>query len=230
MAHITETISGDRRIQLGNEGYLRKMHFGANWTKLRIGIRFSINGRSTIVAPSITLGVCADANSGYYEDRSNGFIGVYNGVIGNYNYVHSQAVTSYYTWSSNNMTGTIYKTNDTVSTTNTTWGLAMCFSATATPPNVLMVTILKINSAYYLVDEIGPTFTTVQAGQGLHSFYKAMEDEAGSTISASLSRIANAAPGNLIGSTNVPMPYVYVGWNKSTPTLEITHIAVTKFI
>ncbi len=71
MAFIVETIVGDKRIQLGNEDFVRTMALGTNWQKIRIGLRISIyDCGGNIPVPEgtrngLTLGVCQGSTYAY---------------------------------------------------------------------------------------------------------------------------------------------------------------------
>lgn len=59
MAYIAETVAGDKRIQLGSEDFVRKMTMGANWQKIRIGMRVAINDvGAAIPNAALVIGVC----------------------------------------------------------------------------------------------------------------------------------------------------------------------------
>jgi len=235
MAHITETIAFDRRLQLGNEQYIRRMSIGGSWSKLRIGVRFSFNGRSNLpttgflgAATGLVIGVGVDATSGYFQDRSGGFFGASlgSGVTGTF--YPSQANSSYYDIGTGNSTQIVSRFDATVLTQGWNFGSALQYiSASSAQPHEFMVTMTKNNNIYGIADMFAPTNpTSVQAGKTPLAFMSDMDNEIGTGL-VNLTRSSNAL--NYATLTHALFPYLVVGWNHSTPTVEITHIAVTRF-
>jgi len=42
MAFITETIAGDKRVQIGNEEFMRAFSFGNNWNQITVAWRMTL--------------------------------------------------------------------------------------------------------------------------------------------------------------------------------------------
>jgi hypothetical protein len=82
MAEIVETLAGDRRIRLYNEDFVRKLGIGTGWTKIRIGLRMTVQATSSALASCFTFGVCQgdSATSVFKSGSTVDFIG---GMLGN---------------------------------------------------------------------------------------------------------------------------------------------------
>lgn len=228
MAHIVETIVADRRLQLGNEAYCRLMRIGANWLRIRIGVRFSINGRSDIPNCSLSIGVAVDQNSTPAADRSNGCCGFHYIASGasNATFNAAQLNNSFY----NLLQNGIYAFNKLDNVTTYT---AMALSnntpyigATPCQPGALFGTLQRAGSVIQPVDSLYlSTPAKAQAGLTVTQFYQAMESETASAVPA----LTRSTHSQTAMTTSAPFPYVFVRWAHSVPTLEITHIAVTRF-
>lgn len=229
MAFITETIVFDRRLQLGNESYVRRMGFGASWSRIRIGIRFAINGRSNIFVPYLILGVCADPGSVPTNDRSNGTMGAMMQSTGgkDFLYLARQANNSYYNTQVNSF-ATYTKLDYTVggATQSFIGAVGGGCSANTYEPNCFMIGLAKNNNIYTLTEGIQPTPAQAAAGtKTAAQFLVDMDNETGTGFSG----LSRSTYGAALLTTHTPMPYVFVSWSKATPTIEITHIAVTRF-
>lgn len=251
MAFITETIAFDRRLQLGNEEFYRPVQMGGNWTKARIGIRFAINGWADMTgsnaAPFLTLdksflqlGWGTDANSYFLNDRPTQFLGARIGGSGDNNaspkFNAVQEGTSYYSITSGDFT-TIIKNNSGLTQGSragmvTGGAVLMAANSPLTTEHELMMTWQRTGSNYVLVDIICPvTAANVQAGKTATQFINDMDNENGTVVAyTNVGRSANNFPYfNLQQDFNFPLNYVSVYWSKATPTIEISHIAVTRF-
>jgi hypothetical protein len=67
MAWIVQQFTSDRGIQLGCEDLVRKLPWGTNWTKMRIGCRVATNGVNSIpdpnYAPVPRMGICTGSTA-----------------------------------------------------------------------------------------------------------------------------------------------------------------------
>lgn len=227
MAHINETIAFDRRLVLGNEAYVRRMSFGANWSLLRIGVRFAFNGRSTIPLGLSYIGVCSDPDSTLHHDRVPGACLAVS-LRGTYDWTYNarNSDNSYYTSISNGQSAYM-KTGSTLSETAFSWGGSTSgVAANTMTPHYWIITIYKTGPRFELRDQIMPTGAQIAVGgKSVHQFHMDMDNENGVNLVNS-TRVGLAT---LFGTTHTPLPYVIVGHPKSTPTMEITHISVVKF-
>lgn len=103
-------FTGDRALQLGREQYIRPMSIGYNWTKLRVGFRYTVQFPASVATGSFTLAYGLTCQSKQYFDANadmvytayssatdlsatptflvNGFTATYG--LGNYNKVTNQ--------------------------------------------------------------------------------------------------------------------------------------------
>lgn len=59
MAQLVQTFSGDTAIRLQNEEFVRKMHWGTNWHKIRIALHHAIpEAVADLNTPTLYIGVC----------------------------------------------------------------------------------------------------------------------------------------------------------------------------
>jgi len=228
MAHITETIAFDRRLQLGSESYVRKMKFGDSWSKIRIGIRCSFNGRNSPANNSLVIGVCRDDNGSPFGTRSSGFFGVKYSNATSWTYNQGQPTTSFLIQNNANTTFR-YTKFDTTETSVAIIHALTAFAVAPATPHLIMITISRLAGVWTLVDTIFPTSAAqVQQGRTVPQFLVDMDDELGTRIGTGLTRNTHTSADYLTTST-LSFPYLCIGWIKSLPTIEITHIGVTRF-
>ena len=76
MAFITQYMTGDRRIQLGRESYVRKFIWGTGWRKIKVGIFWAINDPySDLYGAGFKVGVAAGDAYGYDSPNIVDFVG-----------------------------------------------------------------------------------------------------------------------------------------------------------
>jgi len=78
MAFITETLAGDKRIQLGNEEFMRAFSFGNNWNQITVAWRMTLFDRPVTFIGSIAVGVCKGAATSFLKGTVVDFIGITN--------------------------------------------------------------------------------------------------------------------------------------------------------
>lgn len=84
MAEIVETLAADRRLRLYNEDFARKLGIGTAWTKLRIGIRLSVQATSAANASRLAFGVCQGDTLTFKNVATTDFIGgLFGGTVSN---------------------------------------------------------------------------------------------------------------------------------------------------
>jgi hypothetical protein len=74
MANIID-VSGSRRLSLGNEEFVRTMMFGSQWTKLKIGVIMGMNGGATF-SSTLLMGLCAGTTNTFNSTSCDGFFGI----------------------------------------------------------------------------------------------------------------------------------------------------------
>lgn len=69
-------LNPDKVLSLGNEEYVRTFSFGSTWTKLRLGVCYSIRSATNIGSASFVLGVCSGKTNPYAAATTTNFVGV----------------------------------------------------------------------------------------------------------------------------------------------------------
>lgn len=69
------------------------------------------------------------------------------------------------------------------------------------------------------------TAAVAQAGLTTTQFYQTMESETTSSVPA----VTRSTHAQVAMTSSQNFPYVFVKWSHAVPTIEITHIAVTRF-
>lgn len=157
MAHMFETGRIQRRMLMGYEEVSRKLEFGGNWQRIRIGIR----GR--LVAPfagtwsaQFAAGAFSSAGVGgaYLADRSEGWIGALTGTTIGANLNFAPTGSTLYAqwggmagWRRANITTTLLASATT----------AQFFSATSAIHSALIVDILKSTAGLWTVQVQAPS-------------------------------------------------------------------------
>jgi hypothetical protein len=226
MAYIVQNLlAQDVRLQLGAEELIRPMNFGSQWMKVRIGVRFFVQGGSAFNGGSMYGGVC-QGNKGYSAvDCTDVLVAAMGNVP-----PPSQA----WAWS-----GGLFTVNSgvvvyrKVGAVHTSSGATGSYPVTlAAQPNTNI-----LNCVYWDFTKL--TASTIKCSQW------APYSTSGSTNMTRYLHLASleneAAPGpvtgyyeNPVNSLNVsgsPMLWdnVFVGWTRTCPVLEIHDITVLRF-
>jgi len=107
MAQLVQSFVGDTALRLQNEEFVRQMHFGTNWTQLRIGLWMSIpQGTGTIFSPTLYAGLCQGTADGYKSSSTAEWVGWRFGQ-GTANWTYNAGPPDYY--STGNARQRIYK-------------------------------------------------------------------------------------------------------------------------
>ncbi len=214
----------DQRIQLGAEEIVHPMGIGVNWTKIRIGVLFAVNGVNTFKNGNLLIGVC-QGGIPYNSPNCIEFVGA---TISTY-----PASTWSYTVSTKayspafNPPAMIYKKGTSVTTTlSGSSDNSSCWAVGSGNKTAHFVELTKDVSRtqvtfknYYVNANGTPTITW-----DFNRFLQDLENE-------------NAVTGIQTGSTGTITPAgssfawdaVDIYWNKSTPTIEIMGYAVVRF-
>lgn len=225
MAYIVETIVADRRIQLGNEAYVRKMAIGPYWTKIRLGVRLAVNGRSDISNAVLDLGFCVDPGSHSGADRSNGCFGCFTSNQASVGYNSVQANSSYYNFGQNSVYAFNKLNNVRTEVAMSLGNQLIILPANPAGPGMFACTWTRTGTVISVTDTFFHIGSQVPGSVTASQFYQYMENDAGSGMTG-VTRITN---GQTAMTTGLSFPYAFVKWSHSTPTIEITHIAVTRF-
>ena len=224
MAFIVETISGDRRIQLGYEEFIRRMTIGTNWTKIRIGLRLALNGSSSLSSSApFFLGVCQGAN-GFLSPVTTDYFGAKPGNTSAEGWTFTAGAPGSY----NPVNAGYYvakKTGSTITNTGIVVPNSPFFvSSPATNHSQFFLDITK-GSPNYTTAMWAPNSVQVVTDVAVSAFLSNLENEtAPGTVTALGALSTNAYSGAALFDS------VSVVWTRSTPTVEISDIAVCRFL
>jgi hypothetical protein len=216
MAHITQVLVGDRRLQLGKEQFIRTLAIGDAWQKLRIGALFAFNALDSVQKTGFYLAACRGPAG--YEDAAVDMVGGHYGpTIMESDWVVSGASIGFL---AGNSSLAFSKVGAALSTSGTT-GQSL-HSANLRVRNVWMVDITRGSPSYTVKIWRGGTgdFTNDRT---FSVFLGWLEDE------------TNA--GSVLGSATLSVPYsgsglldsVAVRWGHSCPICEISALAVVRY-
>jgi hypothetical protein len=228
MANIVETISGDRRLQLGFEEFTRQMGWAADWKKIRVGIRVAFNGSSNITTANFMMGVCNGTANGYKSNTAD-FIGYRFNSVGGWSFVSGPP--AYYTGTFNFASISRQGSTDTLNNSSSASGFV-----TAVPASIhsaMYVTFTKpqlLPSATTLPTVTGHYPNTIANGQldlVKQEFYRLLESEAVGLDTAYLGTTSVFNMNGYTGTSQFDSVSIY--WNNASPTVEISDIAVCRF-
>jgi hypothetical protein len=224
MSFIVETITGDRRIQLASEEFVRPMSIGTNWAKLRIGLRCAVwyaGGNFSNVV--FSAGVCQGQN-GFVSTNTVDYIGAnfLASMLGTF----TQTVTSQpFAYSTSGVTY-FKKTGSSVLLTNTAGASGPFIGANPQAyHSQIFLDIAKGSPNYTFNCWAFNSFAASQTDITRLAFLQALENE---TAPTGLSNVG--ANITLAYSGNNLFDSVSIYWNRSTPTLEISDIAICRFL
>lgn len=233
MAFIVEQLVGDRGIQIGNEDVIRPFSFGTNWSKIRVGITFAVNGYTDLPAGTLpAIGICTGNNARLSNTCTDAFFIQYDyngatcliagaaparyygagGTSNNFPYQRVGATTTNHAVS----TGGMYS-QFSANPTNQRTG----FMFTVTKGVVGAASLPQLDIIYHTG---GGTAGASDVSRG--TFLAQLENE-----SAAIAPMTYAA----IGAGNLPLRFakdwdsMFVNWPRSTPTMCIFCMSVVRF-
>lgn len=224
MAFIVETIAADRRIQLATEEFVRPMGIGSSWGKIRIGLRLALNGVSTLSTQGFNVGICQGAN-GFMSTSTVDYMGVQFSSalpLSSSGLTFNVGPPAYYQAATSSFI-TIKKVGMVNTTANA--GALSLFWAAAPTTNHSQLFLDITKGTTYTLTAWGPG--SAAAGQtdvSASSFLLNMENEAAPATTTT------AALGALAYSGNALFDSISIFWNRSVPTIEISDIAVCRFL
>lgn len=225
MAFIVETITGDRRLQLGNEDFVRPMLIGTNWKKIRIGLRWAFNDTGgDILTAGFVAGVCQGTQYSYSSPSCTDFIGVSlpgGATPDTISLVRLTSTAVYYASPGNANGATIHKKVGAV-TTVVAMGLNYGAYTNAVPSSYRSLYFIEITKG-------APNYTV-----GVWNQYQHQTDFSRATFIGMMDNESAPAP---LAATSATPAYsgnglfdsVCLRWNKSTPTVEISDLTVVRF-
>jgi hypothetical protein len=225
MAYIVETIAGDKRIQLGNEDFVRPMGFGANWKKIRIAMRLAFNDSgSDITTAGFVVGVCQGTQYSYSSANCIDFIGASipgGATPDTISLTRTTSTILYYTSPGNSSGMAVHKKVGAVITA-VSYGLNVTgyFNAVPTAYRSLYFVDIAKGSPNYAINTW--TQSQHQSDFSRDTYISMLDNESAPTPLASSAATPAYSGSGLFDS-------VCIRWNKSTPTIEISDLTVVRF-
>lgn len=219
MAEIVETLAADRRLRLYNEDFARKLGIGTAWTKIRIGIRLTVQASSAVNASRLAFGVCQGDTNTFKSATTTDFIGgLFGGTVSN-TYAFNAGPPTYISIGAMGAINRITNTNTIVSPGSAT----AVITATPTVRSLLFVEIEKnFTNNKVLCFATSPTGAAVDATVGQLMTYMEADIPSNSPIiqSFTLSNIPYSGAG-LWDTLNI-------SWNNAIQPIEISDIIVMR--
>jgi hypothetical protein len=226
MAAIVETIVGDKTIQLGNEEFVRKMKIGTAWGKIRVGVRWAINGTGGNIAnASFLIGLCSGTTNTFYNGNTTGYFGVQ--FANSYPSTWINGTTNYSTGSTNGTA--VYRVGASTTTSSLTWGGSQAYTGVNPLRCIWYVDYEKPASAGGIGNQ-GVTvwwqeLTQIGSDHPQYEMWRGMETETAITGATNFNGKATTTyPGDI-----TTLDTVSLCWNKTTPTVQISDVMVTRF-
>lgn len=225
MALIVETLAGDRRVQLGNQEFVRQMLLSYVWTKIRIGMRIAVNGSASFGNGIISIGVCQGTANTLRSSNTTDYIGVQISQADG-TWAYTAGPPAYFTAPGSSCLALKRTGNTTTTGSNgnvNTMSLAAVASGTIRVPLYLDI----IRGATYNFQVWCPTTVTF-AQQDLPSgqFLSDMQNEntpIGGTTTQTVGQPAIAYTGSGLHDS------VSINWTNSTNSVEISDLLVIRF-
>jgi hypothetical protein len=224
MAFIVEQFVGDKGIQLGYEDVIRPFAFGTDWTRVRVGMRYALNGTQAIVPTSVKVGFCVGNQASisniatsaiWVRSEGNASSITYGGTTPNFFYDTTTAVTGFF----------YERVGATTSNLSNPSQSRSAFSANPTAlRSIMMLDVTKNAGA-----------TTITANYYYLTNVQVVTDW---TRSAFIAAMAN--DGTPTGTTTWSQPItvsrtqrdwnsMFVGWTRITPAMCVYDMAVARY-
>ena len=227
MAFITQYVTGDQRIQLGHESYVRQFIWGTGWRKIKVGLFWAINDTMTnVYNAGLKVGIAAGDTYGYDSPNIVDYIGFQHGG----SWLNGSTLTRA---TSNgqpafSISGNICarKVGPTITSTNNNSAsggyVGVVNSGILT---AYIVTITKLNNGY---DLDGRCYGNSGLAQ-LSRIDLIASCESDTLVNAgNWGWLANASPTVAYASGSHPFDSLCLSWTLSCPTIEIGEIIVTR--
>lgn len=226
MAFITQYMTGDQRIQLGRESFVRKFTWGTNWRRIKIGMLVAVNDTfTTVYGASFKVGVAAGDSYGYDSPNIVDYIGymfggaTWTGV--NWTRITSNGQPAFNISSSitARKVGPVVTVGIGNSASSGTMGVVQSGILTG-----YLLTVTKVDIGYDLSGYVYGAGGLAQVS--LSDLITSCESDTNAN-SAAWGWNANAYPTIAYGGSH-PFDSLCISWSLSTPTLEIGKIMVTR--
>lgn len=229
MATIVENISGDKAVQLGNEEFVRKLGYGTNWTKIRIGCRMCVNGTSDIPTPRFQLGVCVGDVTTFASSSCIQYVGLPTNELANLTY---NAGSLAYTYVESSNCPYVTKVGSTT-TYNIVGGAghptAYYAAGVSGRTTIVVAEFVKVSATSVTING---GYTAAAQYANIPSTYhllRTLDDEGGgSTFTVNYFSWFNSRTVSSMSNV-VDLNTLSVYWGHSTPTLEVHDICVVRY-
>ena len=232
MASIVENIIGDKALSLAGEEFVRKLSFGNNWNKIRIGVIWRINGAATMTACRFHLGLNNGDTNTFASSTCSGNLAIFPGWYAGgvpptftYDGANSRYQTTIYSWSYS------YKVGNSITSavwpgTNATQYFA---ASTSSGPRMNFVDILRTSATSYTLNWWYNNITNFNFGVARpFDLLKGMELEAGDGWAANFVTAPSAGNITSLPASLASLDTLSIYWNQLLP-LEISALAVTRY-
>jgi len=226
MAFITQYMTGDQRIQLGRESYVRKFIWGTGWRKIKIGLFWAVNDPLTsIYGAGLKVGIAAGSAYGYDSPNIVDYIGYQHGG----SWLNGSTLTRV---TSNGQPAFAISANVCARKVGPTVTFGNSNSASGGYVGVVnsgiltayIVTITKLNNGYDLAG-----YCYGNSGLAQLSRIDLIASCESDTLvnSGNWGNLASASP-TIAYDGSQPFDSLCISWTLSTPTVEIGEIIVTR--
>lgn len=227
MAAIVE-VGGSRRLQLGNEEFIRQLNFGPRWSKIRVGIMLGFQGTSTFAGRMLT-GICQGTTNGFSAPLTDGGLWI-TGVsyATDPTWTYTNGSPPYYINGSGNKRA-VTRIGSTVTDSNS-GGSAAAFAAAAYGISQYFITFTRSPAWNTIINQQAVSTQASQLTIPItdFTFYRNMENEAGTTYVA-MNNDDTAQTTTFTAATMPVLDSFSLYWNRSCPVLEIVHMGVVRF-
>jgi hypothetical protein len=219
MAEIVETLAADRRLRLYNEDFARKLGIGTAWTKLRIGIRLSIQATSAVNTSRLVFGVCQGDTLTFKNAATTDFIGALFGAAVSNTYAFNAGPPTYVSTGQMPGISRIGNTNVLVSPSSAT----VVITATPSVRSLLFVDIEKNFTNNKIV-----CYATNPAGAVVDATLAQLMTYMEADVPTSNAIIQNFVLSNIPYSGAGLWDTLNISWNNANAPIEISDIIVMR--
>jgi hypothetical protein len=228
MAYIVQNLLvPDTRLQLGCEEILRTMNFGIQWTKVRLGIRFFVQGGSAFNGGSLYGGVC-QGNKGYSAVDCTDVLAAWFGASSNMPSVGWIYGTNTFTVNSGvnfvRKVGAVWTANQATGS----YPVTLAAQPATNVLNSVYWDFTKLSASTVQCSQWAPYSTSASVNMTRYNHLASMENEL-SPGTFSSAYYQNTTPAMSVAGSSQLWDTVFVGWGRTCPNVEIHDITVLRF-
>lgn len=224
----TISATQDKRIVLSNSQFARELPFGTTWNKIRVGVRFHMRntGADLVSTPNFALGVCSGQTNLYGDATTTHFVGTRSTSAswffsgGNKYLVSNGTILPHKRVGSTGTSGSAFFPA-------TAWGIGAQAATAGADRSLFFVDILKGSPNFTLQcfgwQNTGAAPVDVSLTNFLLQMELATPNQANHTFSATQTL---AVDEGVDGSLDNFM----MSWDRTSPEIEVSDIAVTRFL